>query len=148
MKIHEASLVYRQVREGDEPALDTPAAVAAYMEGAFDPDPTVEWFFVILLNRKNRPLGRVSVTKGTASCSLVHPREVFKPAVLAGASSVICVHNHPSGCVQPSAADVSVTRQLQQAAKVMGIQLLDHVIVGDSHDDLPGWYSFSDAGLL
>ena len=77
--------------------VDSPERVFHYIGGAFDEDPTVEWFFVILLNRKNRPLGRVAVTKGTATAALVHPREVFRPAVLANCSAVIVAHNHPSG---------------------------------------------------
>ena len=142
MKIHEATLTYREVRDGPTESLDEPEKVVRYMEGAFAPDPTVEWFQVILLNRKNIPLGRTVVTKGTASSSLVHSREVFKPAILAGASAVIVVHNHPSGDPAPSQADIQVTRMLREAAKVLSIDLLDHVIIGDDY------YSFNEAGLL
>jgi len=143
MKIHEACLQYRVVSDGPVEALDAPERVLRYMEGAFDPDPTVEWFYVVLLNRKNRPLGRLAVTKGTANSTLVHPREVFRPAVLAGASAIVCVHNHPSGVSDPSTADLKITRQLRESATVLDIDLLDHIIVGD-----PGYYSFSEAGTL
>lgn len=143
MKIHEATLSYRVLAEGQPTALDEPKAVVRYMRGAFDPDPTVEWFFVILLNRKNYPLGRIAITKGIAHSCLVHPREVFRPAILAGASAIICVHNHPSGNTDPSRMDINVTRQLRQSGETIGIELLDHVIIGD-----PGYYSFKDSGLL
>lgn len=143
MKIYEASLSYRLVQGGEATPLDSPEAVVRYMQGAFDVDPTVEWLFVILLNRKNLPLGRMAVTKGTASCSLVHPREVFRPAVLAGASAIVLVHNHPSGDPAPSAADLRVTRQVRESARIVDIDMLDHVIIGD-----PGHYSFNEAGLL
>ncbi len=143
MKIHEASLIYRLVADGPTEPLDCPARVVRYMQGAFDEDPTVEWFFVILLNRKNHPLGRVVLTKGTAHTSLVHPREAFRAAVLAGSSAVIAVHNHPSGDPDPSSADRAVTRKLRKAGEVMDIQLLDHVIIGD-----PGYYAFSESGML
>jgi len=150
MKVYEAKLTYNLLRLGEEVTLDDSKKVVEYMDGAFDEDPTVEWFFVILLDRKNHPIGRVMVTKGTASASLFHPREVFKPAIVAGASAIIAVHNHPSGDPAPSRADIQVTRQLREASKVLGIDLLDHVIVGDKIADLTGfgYYSFNEAGLV
>ena len=151
MRVYEARLEFDLIENGPVETLNTPDAVAAYMEGAF-PDPTVEWFYVILVNRKNRPLGRVPVTKGTATSSLVHPREVFRPAILAGASGIIAVHNHPSGDPSPSSADIQVTRQLREAAKTIGIDLIDHIVIGDRPDSATagtkGHYSFREAGLL
>jgi DNA repair protein RadC len=82
---------------------------------------------------------------------LVHPREVFKPAILASAASVVVSHNHPSsGDPHPSSADLQVTRQLREAAQVLGIDLLDHVVVGTKEGDPAGkgYYSFREAGLL
>lgn len=110
----------------------------------------VEKFWVLCLNRKNRLLRLHEATSGTASSSLVHPREVFREAIRHGASAVICVHNHPSGDPAPSAADIQVTRQLRDAARAVDIDLLDHVIVGRSAVDPAGlgYYSFRDAGLL
>lgn len=150
MRIYEASLKYKLVQQGPLTVVDSPERVFQYMEGAFDEDPTVEWFFVIMLNRKNRALGRVAVTKGTATASLVHPREVFRPAVLCNASALIVAHNHPSGDPAPSSADIGVTRKLKEAANMMQIDLLDHIIVGDPDADSNGlgYYSFSEAGLL
>ncbi len=110
----------------------------------------VEKFWVLCLNRKNRLLRCVEVTSGTAGSTLVHPREVFREAIRAAASAIICAHNHPSGDPAPSAADIRVTRQLREAALTVEIDLLDHVIVGSPVADPAGvgWYSFRSAGLL
>lgn len=149
MKIYEAKLIYRAVGEADTTPLDSPEKVVNYMKGAFS-DPTVEWFYAILLTRKNTPIGRIVVTQGTASTCLVHPREVFKAAILRSASSVICVHNHPSGDPSPSSADVKVTRQLREAGNILDIQLLDHVIIGDPDSDSSQkqFYSFRESGII
>lgn len=150
MRVYEAKLVYSLVSLGDEESLCTPARVAAYLETAYAENPLQEALYVIMLNRKNRPLGRIMITLGTLTSSLAHPREVFRPAVLAGAAAIIVSHNHPSGDPAPSAADVSVTRSLRDAAKVMDIELLDHVIVGDKASDprTLGYYSFREAGVI
>jgi DNA repair protein RadC len=111
---------------------------------------SVEKFWVLCLNRKNRLLRRVEVTSGTAGSTLVHPREVFREAIRASASAVICAHNHPSGDPSPSTADIRVTRQLREASVAVEIELLDHVIVGTAAADPAGlgYYSFRAAGLL
>jgi DNA repair protein RadC len=145
MRIFEASLQYRLVREGSIPSLDTPEKIADYVRDAFDGDPTVEWFIVIPLNTKNMPFGRVLVTKGTATSCLVNPREVLRPCILCNATAFAVSHNHPSGDSAPSRADIQVTRQLREAGKAMGIPLIDHVIVGDSYSKP---YSFNEAGLV
>lgn len=105
---------------------------------------------MLCLNRKNRLLKRVEVTSGTANAALAHPREVFRAAIREAASAVICVHNHPSGDPAPSAADLSATRQLREAARAVDIELLDHVIVGRVAADPVGrgYFSFREAGLL
>lgn len=150
MRVYEASLKYKLVRTGPLEVLDSPSKVYDYMNGAFDMDPTVEWFYVILLNRKNKPLGRVAVTKGTATAALVHPREVFRPAVLTNSSGIIVAHDHPSGDPSPSQADIRVTRQLREASKTLQIDLMDHVVIGEKDADPAGkgYYSFAEAGLL
>ena len=142
--IYEAKIQYSLIKEGPAETLTTPLHVVHYLEGAFDEDPTVEWFYVILLNRKNIPIGRTVVSRGSASSTVVHAREVFKPAILAGASGIIAVHNHPSGDPTPSRADIQVTRQLRQAGQIIGIDLIDHMIVGHNCS----YYSFSEAGLV
>lgn len=92
-----------------------------------------ENFVAVLLNTKNEVLEVPTVSVGTLSASLVHPREVFKPAIRASAAGVILAHNHPSGRVEPSREDREVTRRLCDAAEIIGIEVLDHVILGDGH---------------
>jgi len=145
MQVHEASLQFRVVREGPIEALDSPGKIVDYLHGAFDGDPTVEWFICIPLNRKNQPFGRVLISKGTASNCLVNPREVLRPCILSNATAFAVAHNHPSGDTSPSRADIAVTRQLREAGQTMGIPLLDHVIVGDRFAEP---YSFNEAGLV
>lgn len=138
-----------QEQDCDVTAFDTPEVVARYFRplvaGA-----EVEHFWVLCLDRKNRLLRRVEATKGTATNSLVHAREVFREAIKLSATAIIAVHNHPSGDPAPSRADIHVTRQLREAAKVIGIDLIDHIIVGDAARDPNrlGYYSFNDAGLV
>jgi DNA repair protein RadC len=110
----------------------------------------VEKFWVLCLNRRNRLLRRVELTSGTANATLAHPREVFRVAVREGASAVLCVHNHPSGDPSPSGPDVQVTRQLRDAARLIDIALIDHVIVGTPAADPigKGYYSFREAGVM
>ncbi|PWT91504.1 MAG: hypothetical protein C5B54_05190 [Acidobacteria bacterium] len=102
-----------------------------------------EEFWVVALDTKNRLIVAQSITKGTLSGSLVHPREVFGFAIKNSAASIIILHNHPSGDPQPSLEDRKVTTQIAQAGKLMGIELLDHVIIGQSC-----YFSFRDQGLL
>ncbi len=111
---------------------------------------TVEKFWVVSLNRRNRLLRRDEITSGTATSALVHPREVFREAIKAGACAIIAVHNHPSGDPAPSSADLQITRQLASAARAVEIGLIDHVILGAPARDPAGrgYYSFREAGLL
>lgn len=90
-----------------------------------------EHFVVLLLNRKNGIIGINTVSVGDLSSSIVHPREVFKPAIVAGAASIIVAHNHPSGDPAPSRDDINVTTRLKEAGDILGINVLDHIIIGD-----------------
>lgn len=90
-----------------------------------------ENFVILLLNTKNKPIGINTVSIGTLNSSLIHPREVFKPAILANAAGIILGHNHPSGDTTPSREDVETTKRLVEAGELLGIQVLDHVIVSD-----------------
>ena len=90
-----------------------------------------EHFVIVLLNRKNGIIGINTVSVGDLSSSIVHPREVFKPAIVAGAASIILAHNHPSGDPKPSLVDVRVTKRIKEAGDILGINVLDHVIIGD-----------------
>ena len=114
-----------------------PADVAARMMPVLA-DLDQEEFHVVLLNRQHHPIRTIQVTRGILDASLIHPREVFRRAVEAGAAAVIVVHNHPSGDPSPSAEDRAVTRQLAEAGRVLGIPLLDHVIVARG-----GWRALS-----
>ena len=89
-----------------------------------------ESLHVLCLNARNRLINRHMVSLGLVDASMAHPREVFRPAVSDGASAIILVHNHTSGDLAPSAEDLRVTRQIVDAGKIMGINVLDHVIVG------------------
>jgi len=153
MKTYEIKLQYICVSEtdyGKAPHVNRADQVPGYMAGAFDERPEQESFWVICLNRKNRARARHLVTLGTQTNSLVHPREVFRPAIMSNACAIICVHNHPSGDPSPSAADIQVTRQLREASKHVGIDLVDHVILGDKDEDPQGlgYYSFRAAGII
>lgn len=95
-----------------------------------------ESFQVLTLNSKNKLVNRHLVTLGLADASLVHPREVFRPAILDNASAVVLVHNHPSGDPQASMEDIRITRQLIAAGKLLDIKVVDHIIIGDEHSSL------------
>lgn len=88
-----------------------------------------EHFLVILLNARHEATAVETISIGSLNASIVHPREVFKPALLASAASVVLVHNHPSGDAEPSEEDLSITRRLVEAGELLGIGVLDHVIV-------------------
>jgi DNA repair protein RadC len=104
-----------------------------------------EHFVVVLLNRKNAVIGMNIVAVGSLTAAVVHPREVFKPAILGNAAAIICGHNHPSGDPSPSSEDRALTARLVQAGKVLGIEVLDHVIIGDGTS---GYFSFADNKLM
>ena len=131
------------------PLMDSPEKIYRWLRPIVDGEP-VEKFWVLSLNRKNRLLRCVAVTSGTATASLVHPREVFREAIRNSASALVCAHNHPSGDPSPSQADIRATRQLREAAKVLQLDLLDHVIIGQTEHDPAGngYYSFAESGLL
>ena len=111
---------------------------------------TVEKFWVLCLNRRNRLIKQVEISSGSATAALAHPREVFRDAVKYGATAIICAHNHPSGDPTPSSADVNVTRQLRDAARALDIELTDHVILGRPTADPRGlgYFSFRQSGML
>ena len=88
-----------------------------------------EHFLVLLLNARHEVMGQETVSIGSLNASIVHPREVFRPAVVASAAATVLVHNHPSGDPEPSEEDLSITKRLVEAGELLGIQVLDHVIV-------------------
>ena len=136
--VRESSLPYHEVPQMRS-SKDVATLLRAYLR-----DVDREHFVVFFLDQKNRLTGINTVSMGSLTASVVHPREVYKAAILAQAAAIICGHNHPSGDVQPSREDRALTTRLFQAGKLLGIQLLDHIIVGeDGH-----YFSFADEGLL
>src|SRR3989440_975245 len=103
---------------------------------------------VILLDTRYRLLHIEEVSLGSLNESIAHPREIFRPALTYSAHAVIVVHNHPSGDASPSQTDHSLTRRLAEAAELLQIQLLDHIIIGVPSDTAPGYFSFKEAGVL
>ncbi len=130
-----------QLREAEGPAFRDAKGIAS----AFHDIATLdrEAMFVITLSQKHRQIDRHLVSLGTLTASLVHPREVFRPAIYDGAAAIALVHNHPSGDPTPSVQDKEMTCKLKEAADLLGIRLLDHIIVGRD-----GFVSFLDEGLL
>jgi DNA repair protein RadC len=120
----------------------SPRQVFDYFHHEFR-DSRKEYFLVLLLDGKNRIIRRVQISEGSLNQSIVHPREVFSPAVKESAAAVILVHNHPTGDPAPSSEDIAITRRLREAGDIMGIKVLDHIIVGDGE-----FMSFVERGLL
>lgn len=102
-----------------------------------------EAFAVILLDTKLKPIGNYVVSTGTLNQSLVHPREVFKKAIVASANNIVLLHNHPSGDTNPSKEDELVTKRLVEVGEIVGIEVLDHLIVGSGN-----FYSFKAKGNM
>jgi len=111
--------------------LDSSTAVAAFLQKSIGHEQK-EHFIALYLNARNQLIHNEKISVGTINASLVHPREVFKPAVRHAATQVIIAHNHPSDDPSASPEDVALTRRLQEAAKIFGIELLDHIIVTSS----------------
>ena len=123
----------------DAPVLDTPEAVANLMREDARLR-SVETFQILLLNTRRRLIEVAKIADGTLDTILVHPREVFKPAIAANAAAIILLHNHPSGEATPSEADIKVTRDLIRAGQLLKIEVLDHVILGRATQERPKDY--------
>lgn len=102
-------------------------------------DKKEEHFYVIMLNNQNNIIAEQEISKGILDASIIHPREVFKPAIKNSASKIILIHNHPSGNPEPSREDIDITERLVSAGEELGIKVLDHVIVGKE-----GFWSWKD----
>ena len=103
-----------------------------------------EVFCIVTVDTKNKITGIFEVSRGSLSSAIVHPREIFKRALLNNAASIFCIHNHPSGDTKPSQEDITTTKRLKEAGALLGITVLDHLIIGDSGD----FYSFKADGLV
>lgn len=120
-------LARRYLLEPERPVIDTPEKAVAELSDIRDKKQ--EHFMCLTLDGANRLIARRVITIGTLTSSLVHPREVFADAITDRAAGVVVAHNHPSGSLEPSQADVDVTERLRNAAELLGISLLDHIIV-------------------
>lgn len=103
-----------------------------------------EKFVVVCLDVKNQPVNIYVVSIGSVSSTIVHPREVFKVAMLSNASKIICFHNHPSGNLKCSKEDENITNRLKECGEILGIELVDHIIVGDNNT----YFSFKENCMM
>jgi DNA repair protein RadC len=106
-------------------------------------DKAKEHFKLILLNPRNKIIGISTISIGTLNVSLVHPREVFKDAIVHSAASVVLAHNHPSGDPEPSEDDLKITNKLVESGNILGIEVIDHIIIGKNN-----FCSFKERGLI
>lgn len=120
--------------------MTTPRAVAEYLQPQYG-DRRVEQFGVLLLDTKRRVLRSTVLSVGTLDASIVHPREVFREAVAGGAAAIVLFHNHPSGDPEPSEEDTLLTERLIAAGVLMGIDVIDHIILGDAR-----YFSYRERG--
>lgn len=102
-----------------------------------------EHFVCLFLNTKNHIIGQETLSMGSLNAAIVHPREVFRAAIKRSSASIICVHNHPSGDPTPSSEDVALTRRLMEAGEIIGIDVLDHIVIGDRR-----YVSLKEQGLM
>lgn len=128
--------------------LKRPDDVVDYVSEYYAPylrDKEKEFFNMILLDIRNKPIDNVEISMGSVNATVVDPREIVKSVSLKSASSVILVHNHPSGETTPSQDDIELTNRIVQACKVIGVKVLDHIIIGKNKED---FYSFAKEGLI
>lgn len=102
-----------------------------------------EKLLVVCLDTKNQPINISTVSVGTLNSSLVHPREIFKTAILSNSNQIILAHNHPSGISAPSSEDKAMTNRIREAGTILGIELIDHIIIGDDE-----YFSFKENKLI
>lgn len=126
--VKEASRNYK-----DTPtALNNPDKVYQQIERIINPSElSEEEFWVMCLDVKNKNIGNFRTSKGTIDCTVVHPREVFKGAILLNSANIILTHNHPTGNPTPSEEDIELTKRLVECGELLGIKVLDHIITGD-----------------
>jgi len=123
------------------PILDSPKAIVAQLTDLRDKQK--EYFIALYLNARNQMVYKETISVGTLTSALVHPREVFEPAIRHFATSVVLAHNHPSNNPEPSQEDIELTENLVRAGKILDIDLLDHIIITNH-----GYTSFKEKGLI
>ena len=122
--------------------IDQPQAAARFFQKRFGAS-VQEHFIGLFLNARSVPLGWREISRGTLNAALVHPRELFMPAILLAAGSLIMVHNHPSANLTPSPDDIELTRRMVQAGEILGIEVLDHLIISHNRH-----LSFKESNLF
>ena len=136
----------------DATMCDTPEKAADYWRSviASQPhfQPEQEQFYVLCLNTRRRVAGHVLIAMGTLDSVVVHPREVFRAAIVAGAHSLVLMHNHPSGDSTPSEADIRVTRDMIRAGQLLKLEVIDHVIAGERTATARGYSSLRELGYF
>jgi len=138
--VKESSKIYEV-----ESKISSPTDVKNYIEQVFKLSSQAEEVMVMLvLDIKNNVIGAFEVSRGSLNASIVHPREVFKRALLLNGASIILAHNHPSGDPTPSMEDISTTERLVEGGKVLGIEVLDHLIIGNNDS----YKSFKECSLI
>ena len=130
LAVSELAKRYQSFRSGDEYRISTPQDVADLVMNEMR-DLKKEILKVLILNTKNIVTGTIDASVGTLSSSIVHPRDIYRDAIRRSAASIILVHNHPSGDPTPSGDDINSTRRVKEAGKIIGIELLDHIIIGE-----------------
>lgn len=145
-QVAEIQLIYMsKVKPSERPKISTSRDVHEIFRNTWDDTKLemMEQFKVMLTNRANKVLGIFEVSTGGISGTVADPRLIFAAAIKGLASGIILAHNHPSGNLQPSQADIDLTRRMKEVGKLMEIQLLDHIILS-----CEGYYSFADEGIL
>ena len=137
-----AELKRRRYRGKRPPEVTNPRQAFAVLKPRVQ-DWSREHFLVVLLDARNGVVGIETVSVGSLSASIVHPREVFKPAVVASAAGIIVGHNHPSGDPEPSPEDLAVTKRLVNAGELLGIQIHDHIVFSER-----GFVSLKERGSV
>lgn len=140
--VYETLTIQEDIGDYLAPGARFTSPVQIFNTFSFLTNETKEYFFTLHLDGKNRIVCIDQVSVGSLNQSIVHPREVFKTALLSSAAAIILIHNHPSGDPAPSREDREITRRLKEAGELLGIRILDHMIVGDTY------LSFVEQGLL
>lgn len=138
---------YREEAEKKK-KIKSPGDVVIYVSEHYAPylrDAKKEFFNIILLDTRNKVIDNIEISRGSSTASIADPKEIVREAMLKAASSIILVHNHPSGEAEPSKGDLETTKRIYEACRLVGIKVLDHVIIGSNKED---YLSFSEKGLI
>jgi len=139
MEIKDIKIQYKCVGQSPHSIISTAEKAVSYMQKAFDTRPLQEQLFVILLNTQLRAIGRHLVAIGSVNSCVCNPADIFRSAILAGASSFITIHNHPSGSSKPSEEDLQMAQQLQKVGEMMHITMSDFLIIAEREGVKDHW---------